>query len=75
VTIGTLMGGGISTVVMGKPLAFVPQPVAGSMVVMDGINSAFSLVRVLDDACLALVELKGVGSATVYTGTMTLVSG
>lgn len=66
---------GTSNLFQGKPLAFIPQPVANSMVVMDGINSAFNFVRILDDACLAFLELKGVGSSTIYTGTMTLCSG
>jgi hypothetical protein len=66
---------GVSNVVMGKPLVLVPQPVANSMVVMDGINSAFSLVQVLAGACLAWIELKGVGSASTYTGSVTMVSG
>ena len=74
-TVSALMGGGIGNVVQGKVLAFIPQPVAGSIVVMDGINSAFNLVRILDDACLSFIELKAVSLATTYTGTQVMVSG
>lgn len=74
-TLSASMTAGVSNVVMGKPLAWIPQPVANSMVVMDGINSAFNLVQVLDGACLSFIELKGVSSATTYTGAMTLVAG
>lgn len=66
---------GNSAVVMGHPLAFVPQPVANSMVLIDGINSAFSLVQVQDSACIAFLELKGVATATTYTGHIIMVSG
>jgi hypothetical protein len=53
----------------------IPQPVANVGVVLDGINSAFNLVEVKTDACLAFLELKGIGSATTYTGQVVLVSG
>lgn len=74
-TLSASMTAGVFNIVMGKPLAWVPQPVANSMVVMDGINSAFSLVEVLTNACLAFIEMKGVGSSTTYTGTVTMVAG
>jgi len=66
---------GVSNFVMGHPLAFLPCPVANSMVVLDGINAAFSLVQILTDACLALLELKGVATATTYNGQVIMVSG
>lgn len=75
VTVSALMGAGVMNIAMGKPLAFIPQPVANSMVVMDGINSAFNLVQILSDSCLSFLELKGVSAASTYTGTQVLVSG
>lgn len=66
---------GVSNFVMGHPIAFLPCPAANSMVVMDGINSAFSFERILDGACLALLELKGIATATVYNGSVLMVSG
>jgi len=66
---------GVSNFVMGHPLAFIPCPVANNMVVLDGINSAFNLVQILDGACLALLELKGVATATTYNGSLIMVSG
>lgn len=66
---------GTSAIVLGHALAFLPQPVANSWVVLDGINSAFSMVRVLDNACIAFLELKGVATATTYHGHLILVSG
>jgi hypothetical protein len=66
--------GGLN-VVAGHPLFFIPCPVANSMVVMDGINSAFNLVKVLAGACIAALEFKGTASATTYHGQIILVSG
>ncbi|HJQ58236.1 MAG TPA: hypothetical protein VJ890_15115 [Vineibacter sp.] len=61
---------------IGHPLAFMPCPVASVGFWTDGINSAFNLVRIFDDACLAFLEvLKSATGATTYTGTVTLVSG
>lgn len=75
ITISALMGGGVSNLVQGKPLAMIPQPVANAMVVMDGINSAFNFVQILSGACLAFLELKGVSSTTTYTGTAVMCAG
>jgi hypothetical protein len=66
---------GTSAVVMGHPLIFLPCPVANIMMPFDGINSMFNLVKILDGACLAMIEMKGVGSASTYTGQLVLVSG
>jgi hypothetical protein len=70
---------GTSNAVLGKVLTFVPQPYLASSGVpriLDGIKSAFNLVEVKTDACLAFLELKGstnVGGS--YCGMITLVSG
>lgn len=66
---------GVSNLVMGHKIGLAPQPVANSMVVMDGINSAFNLAQVLVGACLAYMEWKGVASASSYLGNVVLVSG
>lgn len=67
---------GATNLVLGHPLGFIPQPVAQQMVVLDGINSAFNLARVLDDACLSFFELyKLATTATQYNGLLKLVAG
>lgn len=75
ITFSAAAASGVSNIVMGKPLAFIPQPASAAAVVMDGINSAFSLVQVLTGACLAFLELKGTASATTYTGSVIMVAG
>lgn len=65
---------GLSNIVIGRSLAFIPCPVANTMMIVDGINSAFNFAQVQSGACLALIECKGVGTATNYTGQMILVS-
>ena len=60
---------------IGHPIAFVPCPVANFMFVLDGLNSAFNLARIFDDACLALLEItKSAATATNYTGSILTVS-
>lgn len=69
------LAAGVSNLVMCHPLAFIPCPIANSMSVMDGINSAFNLAEIKSGACLAFLEIKGVATATTYTGQAILVSG
>jgi hypothetical protein len=69
------VAGGVSNIVVGHPLAFLPCPVANSMQVIDGINSAFNLEQIQTGACLAFLEIKGVASATTYQGQVIMVSG
>ncbi len=67
---------GVSSFVIGHPLALLPLPAANVPMVLDGINSAFNLVRVLDDACLALHDFqKTANTAATLAGWITLVSG
>ncbi len=62
--------------VIGHPIVFMPCPVANMICVRDGINSAFNLTRIFDDACLAFLEiLKPATSATTYTGMFKTVAG
>lgn len=67
---------GAPTIVLAHPLAFCPQLGQNQPFILDGINSAFSLVEILTDACLALAEIqKSATTATSYTGQIILVSG
>ncbi|MFI5043107.1 MAG: hypothetical protein ACHQNA_14885, partial [Acidimicrobiales bacterium] len=66
---------GTSNAVLGHPIAFIPQPVANSMVVMEGVGSALGLVPIAAGAALAFLEIKGVASATTYAGMATVASG
>lgn len=67
---------GISNFWIAHPLALIPCPVANLPFIFDGINSAFNLERVLDDACLAFYtpRIATTGSIT-YNGAIKLVSG
>lgn len=67
---------GACDAVIGHPIAFLPMPIANLGSVIDGINSAFNLVRIFDSACLALLEVvKPTTTATTYTGTFRTVAG
>lgn len=57
---------------IGHPIAFIPCPLANILVPYDGVNSAISLVRVFNDACVAFLEImKSATTATTYAGAMT----
>lgn len=61
---------------IGRPLAILPNPTGFVPMILDGINSAFNLVEVKTDACLALMEYyKSTTTATSYSGIIQLVSG
>ena len=68
---------GVANFFIGHPLAIWPTgPVANLWQNQDGINSAFNLAQVKDDACISFIELtKPTTTATTYTGQLTLVSG
>lgn len=67
---------GVSTFYIGHPLAIAPFPVANVPFIYDGINSAFSLARVYNDACLSFLTPGVTTTATItYTGIIKLVSG
>jgi len=71
-----LVATGVVNFVIGHPIAWLPCPVANMTCVTDGINSAFNLARIFDDAALAFLEVsKPVTGATTYTGSWTSVSG
>lgn len=67
---------GVTTWFIGHPLALMPIPVANVPFIYDGINSAFNLERVYDDACLSFMVPSVASAATVtYNGLIRLVSG
>lgn len=67
---------GVTTWWVAHPIAMMPFPVANVPFVMDGINSAFNLQRIYDDACLAFYtpQIATTGNIT-YTGLIQVVSG
>lgn len=71
-----LVATGVVNFVIGHPLAWLPCPIANMACVTDGINSAFNLARIFDDAALAFLEVsKPATAATTYSGSFTTVSG
>lgn len=62
--------------VIGHPIAFMPAYIANLACLVDGINTAFNLVRVFDNACLSFLEVtKPATTATTYTGSAAIVAG
>lgn len=71
-----LVGSGAINFVIGHPLAWIPCPIANLSCQIDGINTAFNLVRVFDGAAIAFLEVnKPATTATTYNGSATLVHG
>ena len=67
---------GVTEFEHGYPLAILPAMTANICYILDGINSAFNLVEIQTDACLALFEFAKTGTAVqTYAGLVTLVSG
>lgn len=67
---------GVTTWFVGRPLALVPIPIANLPVIFDGINSAFSLERVYDSACLSFMTPAVATAGTItYNGLIRLVAG
>lgn len=61
---------------IGHPIAFVPMPVANMNTIVDGINTAFNLTRIFDDAALAFLEINtSATTATTYNGAFAAVAG
>lgn len=76
INLSAAMASGVVTWFIGHPLAFIPSFAANTPVIIDGINSAFNLMRVYDDACLAFMEIaKSATTATNWWGDIQLVSG
>ena len=76
VTCSALVATGAIAVVIGHPIAFLPMPVANMSTIIDGINTAFNLARIFDNAALAFLEItKPATTATTYNGQITTVAG
>ena len=62
--------------VIGHPLAWFSHPISSLIVIQDGLNTAFNLVRIFDDAALALLAVQLVSTSTsTFTGSFTTVAG
>lgn len=62
--------------VIGHPLVVLPIQVTALACVTDGVNTAFNLVRIFDDACLAFLEMpRSSTGSTFYNGSITTVAG
>jgi len=71
-----LVATGVINFVIGHPLAWMPCPLANIACIVDGINTAFNLVRIFDDAAMGFLEVaKPSTTATTYTGSFTTVAG
>ena len=67
---------GVTTWFVAHPLALVPVYVANVPFFFDGINSAFSLERIYDDACLSFMTPSIAATGTItYNGLIRLVQG
>lgn len=67
---------GTVDVILGKPIAWIPQPLANVAVKFDATLSPVDFVPIADGACLAFLEInKGATTATSYSGSVTLCSG
>lgn len=67
---------GAIAVVIGHPIAFLPCPLANFFTIVDGINSAFNLTQIFDNAALGFLEVaKSATTATTYNGNITTVAG
>lgn len=76
INLSAAMASGVVTWFIGHPLCYIPSPAASFPLVLDGINSAFNLERVYDDACITFLETsKGTASAANWWGNARLVSG
>lgn len=73
-SVGTVTGS--VDFIIGHPLAWMPCPIANIVCPMDGINTAFNLARIFDNACLSFLEVaKPATTATTYNGSFTAVAG
>lgn len=55
--------------VVAHPIAWFPCPVATLMCPVDGVNTAFNLTKIYDNACLSMIEpIKPSTTATNYSG-------
>jgi hypothetical protein len=70
-----LVATGTIDFVIGHPIAIFPCPIASMACFVDGIGTAFNLINVMDNACLAFLELtKPSTTLCSYNGMVQLVS-
>jgi hypothetical protein len=68
-----LVATGTIDFVVGHPIAFFPCPLANMICIVDGINTAFNLTNIYDNAALAFIEMpKPAITATTYSGIVTI---
>jgi len=71
-----LVATGVINFVIGHPIVWCPIPIVNLACSVDGINTAFNLVRIFDDAALAWLEVnKPATTATNYNMTVQTVAG
>ena len=72
-----LVATGVINFVIGHPLAWFPGLLGGGQgTIFDGINTAFNLVRIFDDAALAFLDAVRPATGTrTYTGIIRTVAG
>lgn len=71
-----VLASGAIDMTIGHPIAWMPCPIANMVCQVDGINTAFNLARIFDDACLSLIEVnKPATGATTYVVNATSVAG
>jgi hypothetical protein len=76
ITQSVATGTGVLDVVLAKPIVWIPILLANVATMIDGINSSMNLERIVDNACLAFMEVnKGATTATSYSGQVVLCSG
>jgi hypothetical protein len=62
--------------VIGHPIAFLPCVVANMITIVDGINTAFNLTRIFDDAALAFLDVNAPATtAPTFNGMIATASG
>lgn len=67
---------GVINFAIGHPIVFMPCPIVNVICVTDGLSTAFNLVRIFNDACLAFLEItKPSVTATNYAGIFSTVAG
>lgn len=67
---------GLIDFVIGRPLLWAPIPIINVIYPIDQINSAFNFTRIIDSACLAMLEVcKTSTTATTWTGTFVTAQG
>ena len=72
----TSMASGTVDACIGHPIAWFPAPIANMGMIVDGINSAFNLVRVHDGAALSFISVNlPAAVAQTITGTFITVAG